>query len=258
MSIMGVTSAAEGMADDTATLCKRMGLTPDCVLRATWESDGFATPAWLLIADPDTKNVILVFRGTNSNSDWLTDLRCAHVAIEEAHEYVEGAAADEPLAMHSGIWNTAERCDVLCHDHVAAALAEREGWGLIVTGHSLGAGVSTLLGLRWKSRGAFPSIKVLAFAAPPVTSSLALVRQMESYCTSIENSDDFVSRWCCGTCVDVCFAAYALASVDGVVDDITRSAKPPLIETLDRNGAMHHNQIDAVVHVCCRAHTYAP
>lgn len=30
-------------------------------------------------------------------------------------------------------------------------------------------------------------------------------------------------RWCCGTCVDVCSAAYALSCVDGVVDEVRAS-----------------------------------
>ena len=39
-------------------------------------------------------------------------------------------------------------------------MRDRSGWPLVILGHSLGAGTATLLGLRWRSRGLFPGLKV--------------------------------------------------------------------------------------------------
>lgn len=52
------------------------------------------------------------------------------------------------------------------HGILARAAAEERhaGWHLILTGHSLGAGVATLLGA--KLRGRWPALRVWAFSPP--------------------------------------------------------------------------------------------
>ena len=58
-----------------------------------------------------------------------------------------------------------------------------QGWQLVLTGHSLGAGVAALLAL--KMLRTFPKCKVWAFCPPGGLMTGALGRFMEPFCTSV-------------------------------------------------------------------------
>lgn len=63
---------------------------------------------------------------------------------------------------------------------------------LVLTGHSLGAGVSILLAAKLRSR--FPDLRVYAFATPAGLLSREAARYTESYAFTIGVGDDFVMR----------------------------------------------------------------
>mmetsp|Transcript_1668 Transcript_1668/g.4797 ORF Transcript_1668/g.4797 Transcript_1668/m.4797 type:complete len:1023 (+) Transcript_1668:344-3412(+) len=72
-------------------------------------------------------------------------------------------------------------------------MASHKGeWRLVVTGHSLGAGVAALVALKLKRR--FPSLVCWAFAAPGALISRDVAASMESYCTNVTIGKDWVSR----------------------------------------------------------------
>jgi len=65
------------------------------------------------------------------------------------------------------------RLDAKVRANIEAALAPGgpcEGMRLLVVGHSLGAGVASLLAIRWRSLGVFPDVECVAFAAPCIVS----------------------------------------------------------------------------------------
>ncbi|KAK3261240.1 hypothetical protein CYMTET_26387 [Cymbomonas tetramitiformis] len=64
-------------------------------------------------------------------------------------------------------------------------------WQVVITGHSLGAGVAALLALQWRSE--MPAVQCYAFA-PPCTMSIELARATASFITSVILKDDFVCR----------------------------------------------------------------
>jgi hypothetical protein len=64
------------------------------------------------------------------------------------------------ISEHAGIWAAAVKMEVRGLHIVESAMRDRSGWPLVILGHSLGAGTATLLGLRWRSRGLFPGLKV--------------------------------------------------------------------------------------------------
>lgn len=65
-------------------------------------------------------------------------------------------------------------------------------YSLVLTGHSLGAGVSILLGAKLRPR--YPDLKVYAFATPAGLLSREAARYTESFAFSIGVGDDFVMR----------------------------------------------------------------
>lgn len=65
-------------------------------------------------------------------------------------------------------------------------------YSLVITGHSLGAGISILLGL--KIRPKYPDLKVYAFGTPAGLLSREAARYTESFVMTVGVGDDFVMR----------------------------------------------------------------
>jgi sn1-specific diacylglycerol lipase len=63
---------------------------------------------------------------------------------------------------------------------------------LVLTGHSLGAGVAILLGA--KLRSAYPDLRVYAFATPAGLLSREAARYTETYAFTVGVGDDFAMR----------------------------------------------------------------
>ena len=166
--------------------------------------------------------VCLVISGSKSNSDWLSNLRCANVDItaRECSRDLPDVDPDRVVSVHAGIWAAAVNMDKRCLDLVTKALAERPGWPLVLCGHSLGAGTASLLGMRWRAMGVFPALHVYAFATPPTVDCAKIVADSHSYITAFQCGDDFVTRWCLGTTLDIAKVGHALASEEGVVDEL--------------------------------------
>ena len=166
--------------------------------------------------------VCLVIAGSKSNSDWLSNLRCANVDItaRECSRDLPDVDPDRVVSVHAGIWAAAVNMDKRCLDLVTKALAERPGWPLVLCGHSLGAGTASLLGMRWRAMGVFPALHVYAFATPPTVDCAKIVADSHSYITAFQCGDDFVTRWCLGTTLDIAKVGHALASEEGVVDEL--------------------------------------
>ena len=160
--------------------------------------------------------------GSKSNSDWLSNLRCANVDItaRECSRDLPDVDPDRVVSVHAGIWAAAVNMDKRCLDLVTKALAERPGWPLVLCGHSLGAGTASLLGMRWRAMGVFPALHVYAFATPPTVDCAKIVADSHSYITAFQCGDDFVTRWCLGTTLDIAKVGHALASQEGVVDEL--------------------------------------
>ena len=58
-----------------------------------------------------------------------------------------------------------------------------QGWQLVLTGHSLGAGIAALLAL--KLLRTFPHTKVWAFCPPGGLMTGSMAHFMDSFCTSV-------------------------------------------------------------------------
>jgi hypothetical protein len=145
--------------------------------------------------NPRRNLVVIAIKGTSSLGDILTD--CCGLAV--SHEldcpFVEGANAI--IRCHEGILLSSRR---LCHDlePLLNDLILPTRFNILVTGHSLGAGVASLVGVLLRSRLSIlrrdPSrLRVVAFAAPPILdcdSALAC----KSFVTTVVNNADIIPR----------------------------------------------------------------
>ena len=123
---------------------------PSDIISANWETEGPHSPGFLLIADRKRGELVLAIRGTMTAGDALTDLRCDSAFLSSNFQPgISGAP------VHRGMWESAVRMDGNLRHVIEQAFEPGgvcEGMKLRVVGHSLGAGVASLLTLRWQVR----------------------------------------------------------------------------------------------------------
>ena len=104
------------------------------------------SPQYYLIRDDINSEVLCVIRGTQSLSDVRTDLEAAVVEIELPSLTVEGEMVKYKI--HAGILAAAKgllRPESLLFGKLLKSLEEHDDYGLVFTGHSLGAAIVSLL-----------------------------------------------------------------------------------------------------------------
>lgn len=95
--------------------------------------------------DDEAQAIVLTCRGTLGLSDMLTDLTCDYVDIN-----VPGGKPHHHYQVHSGMLASAQRLSTkgsIVLETLRTALVDAPNYGLVITGHSLGAGVGILLAL---------------------------------------------------------------------------------------------------------------
>eukprot|EP00752_Nemacystus_decipiens_P010109 g9010.t1 len=132
----------------------------DLVKMNLFEERELHLPAYILTVDHATKSVVLSVRGTFSMQDTVTDLVC------DSADFIGGSC-------HRGLRQGAEMLLADSKEDVLKQLRKHTGYRLVVTGHSLGGGVSTLLTMMLLKRRKsldLGNTEVLcyAFAPPPV------------------------------------------------------------------------------------------
>eukprot|EP00286_Rhodomonas_abbreviata_P024350 CAMPEP_0181314168 /NCGR_PEP_ID=MMETSP1101-20121128/14664_1 /TAXON_ID=46948 /ORGANISM="Rhodomonas abbreviata, Strain Caron Lab Isolate" /LENGTH=489 /DNA_ID=CAMNT_0023421223 /DNA_START=24 /DNA_END=1489 /DNA_ORIENTATION=+ len=215
--LVGDGKAKEVLEGNDAMLIRFLQLAgEEDIIASQWESPGPHSPCYILVADRAHNHLVLAIRGTMSSGDILTDLRCRSGQVR--------ITPDSDLeTVHMGMWESAVRLDgELSHivEHALRPGGKCEGMALRLTGHSLGAGVASLLALRWQAR--FPSLHCFAFA-PPCTVSPRLAALHAHLVTSVVLADDVVCRWSLGSTMDVLRAAGSLAKEKGALQRLIRT-----------------------------------
>lgn len=209
LSGSGPDKVLEGMRLDTrSAVASRLGLDPEEIVLFE-EHAGLYKPSHLVARDRERKAVIVALRGTANILDSITNLTCSTVPMPGGGAAHEGmlAAAKELAAGPVG-------------ETVGQQLRANPGFGLWVVGHSLGAGVASLLVALWREQ--YPFVQGYAFA-PPGILSLDLARSLRPNLTSVVLGDDLICRLSLGSVEDLRNAIVAMCTTPNCCERV-RSA----------------------------------
>ncbi|ORZ34776.1 hypothetical protein BCR44DRAFT_1144032 [Catenaria anguillulae PL171] len=187
-------------------------------------------PSHFVVHDRREKALVICVRGTMSSVDAVTDLLCQYARLNDG-------------MVHRGMKVAADWLAATLIPHLPGWVADREIDNIVIVGHSLGGGTSTLLtmllhdhvlnGLRSIRPGL--SMHCYAFAPPPVCSrNLAL--RYKDVITTIVNEHDVVCRLSYGSAIDLRTTVLAvIGKVDGHAAELMKllsknaSAKDPTL-----------------------------
>lgn len=130
---------------------------------------------------------MLSIRGSWSISDVFTDLSAAPA------KFTAPGMPEETFA-HYGMSVCVEKLYARLIDEnlLEQAMALYSDYDLVVTGHSLGAGLAILIGA--KLRQHYPKIKVFAFETPNGVLSRNAIKFTEQFAFTVVLGDDFIPR----------------------------------------------------------------
>lgn len=139
------------------------------------------------MADHSTKSIVIAIRGSLSMRDVFTDLVANAERFDAPGMPPDSSAHRGMVAGVDCMLKRLREGNIL--ERICATYPE---YTLVLTGHSLGAGVSILLAAKLRSR--FPDLRVYAFATPAGLLSREAARCTESFAFTIGVGDDFVMR----------------------------------------------------------------
>uniref|UniRef100_A0A8D8WTA5 sn-1-specific diacylglycerol lipase n=2 Tax=Cacopsylla melanoneura TaxID=428564 RepID=A0A8D8WTA5_9HEMI len=161
-------------------------ISPKDILYCSFKNKVFKSP-FFVVADHETKSIVVVIRGSLSIRDFLTDL-CGMCAK------MEGEGIPPETMAHSGmlrdtnyVKSTLQELQIL-----QKAFQQFPDYQLVIAGHSLGAGVAVLLGLQLRSQ--YPSLRVFSFSTPGGMISHHTARYTEQFAMSVVLGNDVVPR----------------------------------------------------------------
>ncbi|EPB72470.1 triacylglycerol lipase [Ancylostoma ceylanicum] len=155
---------------------------------------------FVVLADHETRSIVITIRGSCSLVDLVTDLclddevLSVDVDADPLLRTDTTLDAEGEVRVHRGMLMSARYVfDTLRKHQVLEDLAVlNTGYQLVVCGHSLGAGVASLLTLLLKQE--YPDVRCFAFAPPGCVISENGLHEMEQHVMGIVAGDDVVSR----------------------------------------------------------------
>lgn len=143
--------------------------------------------AFAVVAHPTRKVVVVAVRGTNDLSDAMIDARALGQRL--SLKRMGGAGVVDGWA-HCGMLTAAR---LLFNElFEPLTLLHEAGHQLLLTGHSLGAGVAVLLAALLREK--MGDVQCVGYATPPVASGEGLLEELSSFCTSLVNRNDLIPR----------------------------------------------------------------
>lgn len=152
LKFLGAIPYGSVLSDDAAA-AHCAGIPDEDIVFAEWEGR-LHMPGIAVAIDRSTKSIVIAFRGTLWPQDVMTDLDCEPQDCE-----LVGHCG----VVHSGMFTAAERAGNILAPIVQRLLGvdRYHDFRLVITGHSLGAGVAALLTAIWLG----PSSPVSAWAS---------------------------------------------------------------------------------------------
>jgi hypothetical protein len=209
-------SQAISVTTDKGAIAHLTGVREDDITHYVAEGKLYR-PGFLIALDHVHREVVVAFRGTVRAQDVLTDLVCEHAPLHAVDaSYVDGNAGgagaaggtqwaglgsggQEEAMAHKGMLRAANDFCMEMEEDVRALLLQAQSrrprtaaplsppidrpYGLVLCGHSLGAGMATLVAALWRHTfstiGLVPGVTFRCFAfAPPCTLSLGAARAL--------------------------------------------------------------------------------
>lgn len=163
-------------------------LRPDDIVHVNMKNHVFELPYCILL-DHKMKQIVISVRGSLSFRDVFTDLT-ADASDFHAFGFPPGSSAHRGMSIGAEkLLARLEEGNLL--DRVCNTYAD---YNLTLTGHSLGGGVSILIGAKLREK--YPNLKVYAFATPAGLLSREAALVTESFVFTVGVGDDFVMRLC--------------------------------------------------------------
>ncbi|KAF2074752.1 hypothetical protein CYY_003940 [Polysphondylium violaceum] len=162
-------------------IIKHTGIKKKDVIVSKWFSSKYS-PGHYFAVDHKTKSLVFVIRGTFNHFDIITDL------VAKSYIYKDGMA-------HMGILLCAHMKMREMYPLIMKSLDVYKGYRLVVTGHSLGAGVASLFTILFNEVQPHIPIRCFSFGAPCVLSlELANHLKTKSLISTFCMNDDIIPR----------------------------------------------------------------
>lgn len=161
-------------------------LSVDDILYASFKNHLCEIP-FCVVVDHKTKKIVVVIRGTLSFRDFLTDI-AADSDVFECEGLPPGSMAHRGMIIGAKVILRQLREQKI----LERAFNTHPNYDLMVTGHSLGAGIGILLAFLLRPQ--YPNVKVYAFATPAGLISREVAKVSEEFVLTIGVGDDFVMR----------------------------------------------------------------
>mmetsp|Transcript_17529 Transcript_17529/g.34463 ORF Transcript_17529/g.34463 Transcript_17529/m.34463 type:complete len:696 (+) Transcript_17529:169-2256(+) len=229
LGIAGPGTSRWSMKGDKAAIRGVTGIPEDDIIILHQGSEMYR-PGHFVAVSHISRKVIISIRGTMRPHDVLVDLVCEQeelVSMYDNEKVIEGRA-------HQGFMRSAQRLANDLHEPVVELLRSNPGYELVVTGHSLGAGVATLLTLLWARMPIFRdrNIRAFAYGSPcSVSHEIAQAPFTRKHITSIIVGDDIVSRLSLRSFQDLQRAMIAMAPASSV----SKEEKSQIYASLERS-----------------------
>lgn len=191
--LIGGTSDREGYKQ---AFCDHCHVLPEDLIYVNWGcedgSNGEAIttssgleiipPPYFVVRHHATKSIVLCIRGTWCIKDFISDFKCCGT------QWGSGKA-------HEGIALIANAMlkDQKLNDCINSTLSEYPEYRVVAVGHSLGAGIASLITINWRYHKMYNQPVCFAIAPPPILSSSVLDKGV-GYVYSFVNEDDLVPR----------------------------------------------------------------
>ncbi|CAG8620118.1 11286_t:CDS:2 [Dentiscutata erythropus] len=188
----------------------------DSSFQRSAKNNGSYQPTYFLIRDHTTKSIILALRGTMSVHDLIVDLTCEYEDFQFPEDIQRGESTKK-YQIHKGMLKVAKQIATPGQSGIFEALKREmeanDDYGLVLVGHSLGAGVASILALllaspkncmttRWSRLPLGRKVHAYAFATPCVMSE-ALSKRVQPLVTSVAYGNDVVCRLSLGHVLDL-------------------------------------------------------
>lgn len=164
----------EGACPNHIEFCKSKKENPtlqQTIIKKIIKADQGELGTGYVMIDHGKKNLIVAFRGSSTRQDWFSDMEIYPTtylpgSIEEYEKLIELGKLKrcDNCKMHRGFYRFKESLGRDFLKKIEKILVRYPKYNLIVTGHSLGAAMASMLGIELKLRGYNPL--VLTFATP--------------------------------------------------------------------------------------------